>query len=288
MPVQLTQPEVDDLPRVIEALRQWQYEGAPMQLHPGDVGWFWRFGATEVSRAVRTWSDGKQILAAGLLDGPGLVRLTVAPHARRDKKLARQVVDDLTRPERGVLSAGRANVEAPSDAMVHELLAEEGWETDEPWTPLRRDLTAPVPDSGVRIEEVGYENAQTRVDVQRASFDASSFTAARWNAMSMAPTYVDASCLLAFDDRGNAVAAVTVWSAGVGKPGLIEPMGVHRRYRGQRYGRAITLAAAAKLRQLGSSSAIVCTPSANIGAVAAYRSAGMDARTEIHDRYRNR
>src|SRR5699024_4326147 len=128
------------------------------------------------------------------------------------------------------------------------------WETDEPWTPLRRDLTAPVPDSGVRIEEVGHENAQTRVDVQRASFDASSFTAARWNAMSMAPTYVDASCLLAFDDRGNAVAVVTVWSAGVGKPGLIEPMGVHRRYRGQRYGRAITLAAAAKLRQLGSSS----------------------------------
>ena len=223
MPVQLTQPEVDDLPRVIEALRQWQYEGAPMQLHPGDVGWFWRFGATEVSRAVRTWSDGKQILAAGLLDGPGLVRLTVAPHARRDKKLARQVVDDLTRPERGVLSAGRANVEAPSDAMVHELLAEEGWETDEPWTPLRRDLTAPVPDSGVRIEEVGHENAQTRVDVQRASFDASSFTAARWNAMSMAPTYVDASCLLAFDDRGNAVAAVTVWSAGGSTTTVLSP-----------------------------------------------------------------
>lgn len=287
MPVQLTQPDVYELPRVIEVLRQWQCEGAPMQLHPGDLGWFWRYGAAEVSRAVRTWSDGTQILAIGLLDGPGLVRLTVAPHARRDEMLARQVVDGLTRPERGVLSAGRANVEAPSDAMVHELLAEEGWETDEPWTPLRRDLTAPVPEPGARIEEVGQENAQTRVDVQKASFAASSFTVARWNAMAMAPAYADARCLLAYDDSGNAVAAVTVWSAGEGKPGLIEPMGVHHSYRGRGYGRTIALAAAAKLRQLGSSSAIVCTPSANIAAVAAYRSAGMEARAEINDRYRD-
>jgi GNAT superfamily N-acetyltransferase len=37
-------------------------------------------------------------------------------------------------------------------------------------------------------------------------------------------------------------------------------MGVHREHRGHGYGRAITVAAAAVLQDLGSSSAIVCNP----------------------------
>jgi len=82
--------------------------------------------------------------------------------------------------------------------------------------------------------------------------------------------HADARCLVAYDDQGNAVAvaAVTVWWAGPGKPGLLEPMGVHREHRGHGYGKAITVAAAAALQELDSSSAIVCTPSANVGAVA--------------------
>jgi ribosomal protein S18 acetylase RimI-like enzyme len=70
------------------------------------------------------------------------------------------------------------------------------------------------------------------------------------------------------------VAAVTVWSAGPGKPGLLEPMGVHRDHRGHGYGTAICVAAAAALRQLGSSCALVCTRTSNAGAVATYESAG--------------
>jgi len=97
----------------------------------------------------------------------------------------------------------------------------------------------------------------------------------------------DARCLVSYDDQGNAVAAVTVWSAGPGKPGLLEPMGVHREHRGHGFGKAITVAAAAALQELGSSSAIVCTPSSNVGAVATYKSAGFQERPEIRDRYRD-
>lgn len=283
----VNQPDVGDLPDIIEALRQWQCEGAPMQLHPGDLGWYGRFGAVETARAVRTWSSsGERMLAVGLLDGPGLVRLTVAPDALRDERLARQVVRDLTDPSRGVLSAGEANVEVPAGAVIDVLLAEEGWVSDQPWTPLHRDLSAPVPDPGLRIEVVGRERAEVRAEVQRASFERSSFTRDRWSAMAAGPAYGEARCLLAYDDDGNAVAVVTVWSSGVGRPGLIEPMGVHRRHRGRGHGKAITLAAAAALRQLGSSSMLVCTPSANIGAVATYRAAGMTPRAPIHDRHR--
>jgi ribosomal protein S18 acetylase RimI-like enzyme len=282
----LGKPGVDGLSAAVGVLREWQYDAAPMQLHPGDLGWFWRFGAEATAAAVRTWSRDRQILAVGLLDGPELLRLTIAPDARRDEELARQLVEDMTEPERGVLPAGKVNVEAPLGALVQDLLFEDGWNTDEPWTPLRRDLTEPVKDPGVRIEVIGPEQAHVRASVQRASFDRSTFTDEGWRAMAAGSSYADARCLVAYDDHGNAVAAVTVWSAGPGKPGLLEPMGVHRDHRGHGYGKAITVAAAAALQELGSSSAIVCTPSANVGAVATYQSAGFQPLPEVRDSYR--
>ncbi len=273
MEIVLGKPGVDGLSEAVGVLREWQYDGAPMQLHPGDLGWFWRFGAEATAAAVRTWSQDGQILAVGLLDGPKLLRLTIAPGAQRDEELAQQLVDDVTEPERGVLIEGKVYVEAPMGALVQDLLFEDGWGTDEPWTPLRRDLTEPVKDSGVRMEVIGRGRAHVRAAVQRASFDGSTFTDERWHAMAAGLPYADARCLVAYDDRGNAVAAVTVWSAGPGKPGLLEPMGVHREHRGHGFGKAITVAAAAALQELGSSSAIVCTPSSNVGAVATYKSA---------------
>jgi ribosomal protein S18 acetylase RimI-like enzyme len=64
-------------------------------------------------------------------------------------------------------------------------------------------------------------------------------------------------------------------------------MGVHRDHRGQGHGRAITVAAAASLRELGSSSALVCTPSSNAAAVATYKAAGFEPLPEIRDRRRD-
>ena len=40
-----------------------------------------------------------QILAVGLLDGPELLRLTIAPDAQRDEDLAQLLVEDVTEPE---------------------------------------------------------------------------------------------------------------------------------------------------------------------------------------------
>ncbi len=281
------EPGVGGLSEVVGVLREWQYDRAPMQLHPGDLGWFWRFGAEATAAAVRTWSREGHILAVGLLDHPGLLRLAIAPDAQRDEELARRLVEDVTDPARGVLIEGKVNVEAPMRALVQDLLSENGWNAGEPWTPLRRDLTEPVKDPGVRIEVIGPEQAHVRAAVQRASFDRSTFTEERWHAMAAGSPYADARCLVAYDDEGDAVAAVTVWSAGPGRPGLIEPMGVHREHRGHGHGKAITVAAAAALQRLGSSSAIVCTPSSNIGAVATYQAAGFQPLPEARDKYRD-
>lgn len=286
MAIVLGEPGVDGPIEAAAALREWQDEGAPMQLHPGDLGWFWRFGAAATAAAVRTWSRDGRILAVGLLDGPGLLRMTIAPDARRDDELAQHLVQDMTQPARGLLPEGRANVETPADALVRDLLGECGWGSDEPWTPLRRDLGPPVDDPGVRVEVIGPEQAHVRAALQRASFDNSTFTDDRWHTMAAGPLYAEARCLVAYDDDGRGVAAVTVWSAGPGRPGLIEPMGTHRGHRGHGYGTAITVAACAALQRLGSSSALVCTPSSNVGGVATYLAAGFRTLPEVRDRYR--
>jgi ribosomal protein S18 acetylase RimI-like enzyme len=287
MAIELGTPGVDGLREAVDALREWQHDGTPMQLHPGDVGWFWRLGAEATAAAVRTWSRDGQILAVGLLDGPTVLRLTTAPDVRQDEELTQRLVDDVTEPKRGVLAEGKASVEAPVGALVSDLLSEFGWNLDEPWTPLCRDLAEPVPEPGVRIEVIGPEQAHVRAAVQRASFDHSTFTDERWRAMAAGLPYADARCLVAYDDVGNAVAAVTVWSAGPGRPGLLEPLGVHREHRGHGYGKAITIAAAAALQELGSSSAIVCTQSSNVAAVATYESAGFRQLPQRRDRYRD-
>jgi len=287
MAIVLDKPDVAGLSEAVGVLREWQYDGAPMQLHPGDLGWYWRFGAEATAAAVRTWSRDGQMLAVGLLDGADLLRLTIKAEAQRDEELAQQLAADVTQPERGVLMPGKVYVEAPRNALVQDLLSEDGWDTDEPRTPLRRDLSEPVQEPGVRIEVIGPERAHVRTAVQRASFDGSTFTDERWHAMATGLPYAEARCLVAYDHQANAVAAVTVWSAGPDRPGLLEPMGVHRDHRGHGYGRAITLAAAARLQELGSSSATVCTPSSNVGAVATYKSAGFQQLAEVRDRRRD-
>ncbi|MEU6663133.1 GNAT family N-acetyltransferase [Streptomyces sp. NPDC046821] len=286
MAMMLSVPGVDGLGEVVGVLRQWQCAGAPMQLHPGDVGWFWRSGARAAAAAIRTWRRDGRILAVGLLDGPRLLRLAIAPDALLDEELAQQVVEDAARPERGVLPEGEANIDASAGALVDDFLSRRGWLTDEPWTPLCRELADPVGDLGVRIEVVGPERAHESVAMHRSAFDGSPFTRERWDAMAAGLPFADARCLLAYDDRGCAVAGVTVWSAGPGRPGLLEPMGVHREHRRRGYGEAITVAAAAALQELGSSSAMVCTPSSNVGAVATYKAAGFRELPEIRDRYR--
>lgn len=283
----LGEPGVDELGDVVRALREWQADRAPVQLHPGDLGWYGRFGAQATAAAVRTWTRDGQALAVGLLDGPGLLRAAIAPEAGHDEELAEQMVADVTRPERGVLPQGEVSAEARFGPSFQRLLSEAGWDAGEPWTPLRRDLTEPVEDCRVRIEVTGADRADVRAAVHRAAFDRSTFTTERWHGMAAGPPYADARCLLARDDRDTPVAAATVWSAGPGRPGLLEPVGVHRAHRGRGFGTAVAVAAAAALRELGSSSATVCTAAANSAAVATYESAGFCRLPDVRDLHRS-
>lgn len=283
MDITLRTPTPAELVEVVAELREWQHEGAPMQLHPGDLGWFQRFGAEAAAAALRLWSSGDRILAIGLLDGDDLLRMTVRPEAGDDDALARRIADDLADPERGVFAAGAASIEAPMGLRIRDVLTERDWSEGEAWTPLRRDLSEPIDVVGLRVETTTPQTVAIRAEVQRAAFDGSRFTEENWRAMAGGPAFADARCLIGYGDDDDAVAMITVWSAGDGRPGLIEPMGVHREHRGRGYGTAITLAGAAALREAGASSVLVATPSANVGGIAAYRAAGFEPLPQRYD-----
>ena len=274
---------VDGLREAVPALREMQHDGLPVQLHPGDLGWHWRFGAEATAAATRTWSRDGEILAVALLDGPRLLRVAVAPEAQHDEELASRMAADVTEPANGVLPDGDVCVEARFGDRFRRCLLAAGWDLDEPWTPLRRDLAQPVGECGLRIEVIGPDRADVRAALHRAAFAGSTFTEAHWRAMAAGLPYADGRCLVGHDGAGIAVAATTVWSAGRGRPGLLEPVGVHHEHRGHGHGTAITVAAAAALRDVGCSSATVCTPASNAAAVATYESAGFRRLPDVRD-----
>ena len=264
-------PAPSDLSTIVDLLASWQSDDAAFQLHPGDLGWFWSRGAEATARALRVWRREGAIAGIGLLDGPDILRLTTAPGLRRNTELAERITGDLVGD--GVFAPGPAVVEAPVDAVLHNVLQANGWVWDEPWTPLQRDLAAPVPAVALRVEIVDPATAAAWSQTLRESFEGSRFNEQRWRTMASGVPFTQARSLLGSTARGP-VAVVTVWSAGAGRPGLIEPMGVASTHRGHGYGRAITVAAAATLQAMGASSALVATPSVNIAGVATYVAAG--------------
>lgn len=192
MASKLDTPEVPELDHVVHALRRWLRDDAPIQLHPGDLGWHWRFGAELLAGAVRIWTPDGEILAAGFLDGLSVLRLTVAPEMWRNDKLAREVVAHVSCPERGVLPAGKASVEAPNGTRIQELLSEGAWSLGAPWTPLRFELAEPNVQSGLRMEVVDSDekwlNAQRPISQRGDLRHSPTNYGARWRQARPSPT----------------------------------------------------------------------------------------------------
>ncbi|MFZ1485956.1 GNAT family N-acetyltransferase [Nostocoides sp.] len=290
MSIVLGTPGGNELESLAATLAAWQQDGGPIQLHPGDLGWYSMRGPEATARALRAWSRDGELIALGLLDGPdGLLRLAVDPKLRSDESVARQLCSDISDPARGVLPDGEAIVEARGAVTLQHLLLTRGWQFDQPWTPMHRDLAAPVPDThvtwpGLRVEVIGPDRAEAWMEVHWSAFKGTPFGEAErrgvldWRATMMDGPFAERGrCLAAFDPDGRAVAIAGVWSSGRGRPGLVEPMGVHRDHRGKGYGAAVSEAAAAILGEMGSSSAMVCAETSNVGAVATYTAAGFTA-----------
>jgi len=194
MATTLDAPGTTPLDEALHAVRHWQHDDTPLQLHPGDLGWNARTGPT--TPVLRAWRRDGTLVALGMLDAPDLLRLALDPRALDDDHLAQQVLTDLDDADRGVLPAGTASLETPTGATIHDLALADGWDAGESWTPLRRDLSAPVEDPGLRVEIVDGTDVSVRTAVHRASFPGSTFTDEAWRVMAAGPAYAAARCLV--------------------------------------------------------------------------------------------
>lgn len=294
MAITMSTPTVADLNHALDVLASWHGDGAPFQLHPGDIGWFWRKGPEATAAALRTWLRDDRVLAVGLLDQTDLLRLAIAPDAHTDPELAEHLVKDITTPGRGVLGTGKVTLEIAPDVQVHDLLDAVGWSSVDPWPIMRHDLTS-VQEHGLRIEVVDESRAPVWAHVHGAAWGGrpgdEEAIVRRWLQMASGPAFTGAGdhrarCLVGYDQADAPVGTVTVWSAGPGRHGVIEPMGVSPVHRGKGHGRSLNLAAAGALCDLGCSAGFVSTPGSNVGAVAAYQAAGFVTLYERLDRQR--
>lgn len=259
---------------VVAALREWEAPGGwGRQLHAGDVGWHLRLPDEEVEGSLLVGRDDGSVAAVGLLDGPAVLRLAVRPALAGDASVGAALADAAV----DRLGPGEAYVDGPAEDAWRVELARHGWDVDpDPWVHLWRPLEADdahADPSGVGAVS-GQDDVQDRVAVQRAAFEGSTFTVEAWQRMSSSPAYDASLDLLARDDEGTPVAALTAWSAGTGACALVEPMGTAREHRGHGHGRRLLVAAMAALARSGASGVAVWTPAGNEAALATYRSAG--------------
>lgn len=288
-------PSPADLARIARLLSLWQADPWSGHLHPGDLGWHSSGGAEKMAQELRIWERDGEPVAIGMLDGPEVLRLAVDPEAAEDREAAEFIAMDLHGRRVDLFSGGEAIVESRNAPALRAVLAGAGWVDDEPWTPMSLDLEVPLDlarlhATSLRVVEVGPEAADDWTSVHWSSFkgtcyddDAKTRFVARWTTIMTGPFGDLARSLVAYDTEGAPVAVTTVWSAGRGRPGLVEPMGVHRDHHGEGYGAAITLAGARTLQVLGASSVVVVAENSNPAAVATYRSAGFSNMGEIAD-----
>ncbi|SFV20448.1 Acetyltransferase (GNAT) family protein [Micrococcus terreus] len=249
-------------------------------------------GAEATAEDLRVWSVGARTVAVGLIDD-GVLRLALDLAAADDDDAAAHLACTLEDSAQDLFSDGEWLVEARGATALRRLLIASGWTDDEPWSPLALDLSVtrlPLPTRTLRVERVGLEAAEDWTSVHWSAFQGTPFTGerrdrftSRWGTMLTGPLADRAQCLMGYDEQGQPVAVATVWSADQGRPGLIEPMGVHRDHHGHGYGTAITVAGARALQLAGASSAVVAAEDSNPAALATYRAAGFRSLGTVRD-----
>lgn len=288
--IALQTPGIDELGEIGRVVGSWHHDGGALQLHPGDLGWYSLRGPAATAAALRVWSQDGTILAVALLDGADLLRFAVDPTRCRDDALAARVAADVDDPSAGVLRAGAATIEARGAAALTNHLAQNGWSDDEPWTPLHHDFSPERDVSALRTEVLEPGQTADWVAVHWSAFrgtpipdeDRERFVQG-WHLATKSPFIGDARIMALRCSEGPVVAVAAVWSAGEGRPGLIEPLAVHQDHRSRGHGTEITRAAVDALRRMGASSAIVCAEASNTAAVATYRAAGFVAHSDVAD-----
>lgn len=264
--------ESQDINGIDSLLREWEpLSGCASGFQSGDLGWALRHGATTTARDLRRWIDaGGTTGAIGFLEDPTALWLTIDPARLMDGDLAEAIAKDAIND--GLTEVGCAST--PSSIRV--ALGRRGFEIDStPWVHLWKSL---VDDDLIEIPGVVTTSSealiQQRIAVEQSAFENSTFSGEKWRQLAVGPSFRPELDLLAVDEAGEGVAALTAWLPGEGKCGMIEPMGTRADRRREGHGRRVLLASFCALRRLGASGVRVFAVRGNEVAVATYKAVG--------------
>ena len=265
----------------VAALRGWERPGdCGWQLHAGDIGWHLRNDDDEVEGTLLQLRDASGALAAvGLLDGPGLLRLALEPDHLHDPALAAAVAD-AAEDRLGRAGTAEAYVDGPAAARLARRARPPRL------GPGPRPVGAPVAVARCGRRRAGrvpggpgIRGGGRRRPGRRAAIGLRELHLHRGAVGPDEPSaaYDPRLDLLARDEDGTAVAALTAWSAGEGRCALVEPVATAAGHTRKGHGRRLLDGAAVALARVGASGVAVWTPASNEAALAAYRSAGFSA-----------
>jgi len=268
-------PAADEIPETDAILKNWEGRGGTAcGFQSGDLGWMLRHGRENTAKMLSVWRSSIGVIGAvAIAEGRDGIWLQIAPALMQDGSLADKIADDIE-------CRGWNNVMCPSSpAAIRRELGFRLFSIDQdPWLHLWKPL-----DDGDIQEIPGVVSTATesliemRVAVQRAAFERSTFTREKWDQTAEGPSFTRELDLIALNEEGIGVSAVTAWLPGPGSCGVIEPMGTSREYHRQGHGRRVLLGAFAELRKNGALSVRVVPPQSNGAAVATYLAVGFVA-----------
>ncbi|MEJ7839583.1 MAG: GNAT family N-acetyltransferase [Thermomicrobiales bacterium] len=270
MPFEHVRP--DQIVEIDTILKHWEgLYGTDTGFSSGDLGWALRHGLEEASKQLRIIrTKDNDIGAIGTLESATAIWLSIDPSRLMDFDLAEAIGES-------AVAAGFAEVStASTPALVRRALAARGYAIDPlPWVHLWKSLT----DDDIRDQPNVYSTMnpdliERRIAVNVSAFENSTFSRAKWESMARGPSFVPQLDLVALNEEGQGVSALTAWLPGPDACGVIEPMGTHADHRRQGHGLRVLRACFAELRKLGASGVRVFTPRENDSAVAAYQAAG--------------
>lgn len=265
-------PTANQIQEIDATLRYWEGRGGiGCGFRSGDLGWMLRHGRDETVKMLSVWRSPRgDIGAVAIAEGSDGIWLQINPVLLLDQLLAETIAADVTAASiREVSCAG-------VPAAIRGALGRRGAAIDPvPWSHLWKQLTD---DDLIELPGVGSTSMASliveRVAVQQSAFENSTFIRENWESIAKGPAFLPELDLVALDDDGRGVSALTAWLPRAGACGMIEPMGTHAEYRRQGHGRRVLQASFAELRRLGANGVRVFTPRENASAVATYLAVG--------------
>lgn len=263
---------VEAIPELMAVMSAWQPTyGCASGLHPGDIGWNLAWPDEQSLPAIRLWRDADgRLRAVGIADGPGEWRLTTDPALAYHPALAATLAEELE--ERG---DGAVSIDLPAGpTLLAARLVADGFASGQTlWPLLFRAISGPLDPPG-DVSPIRPDEFAARAEVEHSAFGGALVDLERWGRMHSRPGCDAGLDLVARAPDGRVAAGATAWSAGPGRPGLLEPVATHADQQRQGYGRRVVEGACAALAARGASGVSVHTPAFNRGAIATYRAAG--------------